>query len=204
MKKSILIIAVMTSMVIYLLPSCYKNKEDILAPLSVSFRSDVVPIMVAGGCGCHNNGQAQRAIQFSKGDTIYYDAILGRAGLFDSWVNGGAHPGLGEINFKPNEASIIKQWISEGAKDDGGGCTVSGAVTFSAKILPLYTSSCKGSTCHGGTTPNLDYAKMVATKSTLVNMMNSSGNSGHPGGRLSLSSCTVKLFNEWFAQGQPQ
>ncbi|MFZ4769356.1 MAG: hypothetical protein ACOYLO_04190 [Ferruginibacter sp.] len=204
MKKRIILTAVMTSMVIYLLSSCYKNKEDILALPAVSFRSDIVPIMVAGGCGCHNNGQAQRAVQFSKADTIYYDAILGRVGLFNTWVNGGTHPGLGEIYFKPNEANIIKQWIKEGAKDDGGGCTVTGAITYTKNILPLYTSSCKGSTCHGGIALTLDYAKMVSTKASLVSMMNSSGNSGHPGGTLSLSSCTVKLFNEWIAQGQPQ
>jgi len=111
---------------------------------------------------------------------------------------------LGEIYFKPNEANIIKQWIKEGAKDDGGGCTVTGAITYTKNILPLYTSSCKGSTCHGGIALTLDYAKMVSTKASLVSMMNSSGNSGHPGGTLSLSSCTVKLFNEWIAQGQPQ
>jgi hypothetical protein len=204
MKKRIMITAVVTSLVIYLLSSCYKNKEDIIALPTVSFRSDIVPIMVAGGCGCHNNGQSQRAIQFSKGDTIYYDAILGRAGLLNTWVNGGVHPGLGEISFKPNESRIIKQWILEGAKDDGGGCTVTGPITYNTRILPLYTSSCKGSTCHGGLALTLDYAKMVSKKPDLVNMMNSSGNSGHPGGTLSLSSCTVKLFNEWFAQGTPQ
>jgi hypothetical protein len=204
MKKSIIIIAVMTSMVIYLLPSCYKNKEDILALPAVSFRSDIVPIVVAGGCGCHNNGQSQRAIQFSKGDTIYYDAILARVGLLNAWVNGGVHPGLGEISFKPNQASMIKQWILEGAKDDGGGCTVTGAVTFNKNILPLYTSTCKGSTCHGGLSLPLDYGKMVSKKSVLMTMMNSAGSTGHPGGTISLSSCTVKLFNEWFAQGTPQ
>lgn len=204
MKKRIILTAALTSMVIYLLSSCYKNKEDILALPAVSFRSDIVPIMVAGGCGCHNNGQSQRAIQFSKRDTIYYDAILGRVGLFNSWVNGGTHPGLGEIYFKPNEAAMIKQWIKEGAKDDGGGCTVTGSVTYTNQILPLYTTSCKGSTCHSGIAAALDYTKMVSSKPALVNMMNSSGNSGHPGGTLSLSSCTVKLFNEWIAQGTKQ
>lgn len=204
MKKKIILTAALTSMVIYLLSSCYKNKEDILALPTVSFRSDIVPIMVAGGCGCHNNGQAQRAIQFSKADTIYYDAILGRVGLFNSWVNGGVHPGLGEINFKPNEEAMIKQWILEGAKDDGGGCTVTGSITYNANILPLYTTSCKGSTCHGGIATTLDYTKMVSTKPVLVNMMNSGGVTGHPGGTLSLSSCTVKLFNEWVAQGTKQ
>ncbi|MBL7702390.1 MAG: hypothetical protein JNM14_09075 [Ferruginibacter sp.] len=204
MKKLIITMAVVTSMLTYLLSSCYKNKEDITALPTTSFRADVVPIMVSGGCGCHNNGIGTRAVQFSHGDTIFYDAILGRVGLLDAWVNGGTHPGAGSIYFTPNQENIIKKWIAEGAKDDGGGCTVTGAVTYTAKVLPLYNTSCKGSTCHGGLALNLDYSKMVAKKDVLTAMMNSSGASGHPGPALSLSSCTVKLINEWIAQGTPQ
>ena len=180
--------AVVTSMLVYLLSSCYKNKEDILALPATSFRADVVPIMVAGGCGCHNNGIGTRAVQFSHADTIFYDAILGRVGLLNAWVNGGIHPGAGSIYFTPNQENIIKKWIAEGAKDDGGGCTVTGAVTYTAKVLPLYNT----------------YNKMVAKKDVLTAMMNSGGASGHPGPTLSLSSCTVKLINEWIAQGTPQ
>ncbi|MEP7110078.1 MAG: hypothetical protein ABI760_18935 [Ferruginibacter sp.] len=204
MKKLIITMAMTISMLAYLLSSCYKNKEDILTLPLVSFRADVVPIIVAGGCGCHNNGSAQRAVQFSHADTIFFDAILARVSLLGSWVNGGTHPGGGEIHFKTNESGIIKKWISEGAKDDGGGCTVEGAITYAAKILPIYTTTCKGSTCHGGLGAALDYAKMVAENSKLTAMMNSGGNSGHPGGALSLSSCTVNIFKEWIAQGQPR
>jgi hypothetical protein len=204
MKKIIITMGVMTSMLVYLLSSCYKNKEDILALPTTSFRADVVPIIVAGGCGCHNNGIGTRAVQFSHADTIFYDAILARVGLLTSWVNGGTHPGGGVIDFTGNQKNIIKKWIDEGAKDDGGGCTVTGAVTYTAKILPLYTTTCKGSTCHGGIAVNLDYSKMVAKKDVLSAMMSSSGASGHPGPVLSLSSCTVKLIQEWIAQGTPQ
>ena len=204
MKKLIIIMAMATSMLVYLLSSCYKNKEDILTPAKTSFRADIVPIMVAGACGCHNNGIGTRAVQFSHIDTIFYDAILGRVGLFNSWVNGGTHPGAGSIDFTPNQRDLIKKWIAEGAQDDGGGCTVTGTITYTAKILPIYTQSCKGSTCHGGIAANLDFSKMVAKKDVLTSMMNSSGASGHPGPVLSLSSCTVKIFNEWIAQGQPQ
>lgn len=196
--------AVMTSMLVYLLSSCYKNKEDILTLPTTSFRGDVVPIITAGACGCHNNGIATRAVQFSHYDTIFYDAILARVGLFDSWVNGGTHPGGGAVDFTQNQKDIIKKWIAEGAKDDGGGCTVTGAITYTAKILPIYNTTCKGSTCHGGIAVTLDYNKMVADKSTLSTMMASGGNSGHPGPVLSLSTCTVKTFQEWIAQGQPQ
>jgi hypothetical protein len=204
MKKGIILTAVMISMLIYVLPSCYKNKEDILTLPKVSFRSDVVPIMVAGGCGCHNNGIGTRAVQFSHADTIFYDAILARTSLFSSWVNGGSHPGGGVIFFKPNENTIIKNWINEGAKDDGGGCTVTGPITYTTNILPIYLTTCKGSTCHGGIAISLDYDKMVADKAILSTMMNSGGATGHPGGMISLSTCTTKTFLEWIAQGQPK
>lgn len=204
MKKIIITMAVTTSMLIYLLSSCYKNKEDIIALPTISFRSDVVPIVVAGGCGCHNNGTSSKAVQFSHADTIFYDVILARTGLLDAWVNGGTHPGGGAVDLTTGQKNIIRTWIQQGAKDDGGGCTVTGSITYTAKILPLYTSTCKGSTCHGGIAVNLDYSKMVAKKDVLTLMMNSSGNSGHPGPVLSLSTCTVNLFKEWIAQGQPQ
>ncbi len=204
MKKGIILTAVLVSMLIYVLPSCYKNKEDILTLPKVSFRGDIVPIMVAGGCGCHNNGVYKNAIQFSHADTIFYDAILSRVGLFNSWVNGGTHPGGGVIDFKPSEASIVKKWIAEGAKDDGGGCTVTGVITHAANILPIYNSACKGATCHGGIALALDYNKLVAEKAALTAIMNSGGIAGHKGGTLSLGTCTVKTFTEWISQGQPK
>lgn len=203
MKKVIILMAMTTSMLTYLLSSCYKNKEDILALPKVSFRADVVPIMVSGGCGCHNNGTT-RAIQFSHADTIFYEGILSRSGLFNDWVNGGIHPGGGEIDFKPNEINIIKSWLADGAKDDGGGCDVTGTITYTAKIAPLYVTSCKGSTCHGGIAITLDYNTMLAEKTVLAAMANSGGVAGHPGGALSLGTCSVNLFKEWIAQGQPE
>lgn len=204
MKKIILTMSVITAMSIYLLSSCYKNKEDILAIPKISFRGDVVPIMVSGGCGCHNNGQAQRAVQFSHADTIYYDAILSRSGLFETWVNGGVHPGEGSIEFTTTQANIIKQWIAEGAKDDGGGCNVTGAITYTNNISAIYNTTCKGSTCHGGIAVALDYNTLVAKKAILTTIMNSGGTTGHTGPSLSLSSCTANTILEWIAQGTPQ
>ncbi len=204
MKKIIISMAVMTSMLAYLLSSCYKNKEDILTLPTTSFRADVVPIVVAGGCGCHNNGIGTRALQFSHADTVFFDAILARAFVLDTMARFDKHPGGGVIYFTPNQKAIITSWVANGAKDDGGGCTVTGAITYSKNILPLYTTTCKGSTCHGGLSLNLDYNKMVAEKVALSTMMNSAGSTGHKGPALSLSSCTTKTFLEWIAQGQPQ
>jgi hypothetical protein len=202
MNSKIKILTLLTGVVLLVI-SCYKNKEDILSLPKVSFRGEVVPIITSGACGCHNNGSI-RQIVFSHGDTIFYDAILARTSLFKAWVNGGTHPGGGNVDFTPTQRLIVKEWIDQGAQDDAGGCTVTGAITYTAKINPIYTTSCKGPNCHGGIAITQTYATMVADKNILSAMMNSGGSSGHPGGALSLSSCTINIFKAWIDQGQPQ
>lgn len=184
---------------------CYNNKSDILELPKVSFRTEIVPIMTSGACGCHNNGVVTRAVQFSYLNNIYYDAILARVGVYDAWVNGtGKHPAEGTVDFTAGEKSLIKRWISEGAKDDFIPPPVTGNVTFTANILPIYNVSCKGSSCHGGAGPSLDYAGFVADKSILTAMVNSGGATGHPGGAVSLTLSTIATFQAWLDQGMPQ
>ncbi len=203
MNNKIKLLAVLGTAIL-IIASCYNNKEDILALPKVSFRGEVVPIVTAGPCGCHNNG-ATRAIQFSHADTVFYDAILARKSKFDSMARyTGYHPGQGVVEFSANEKIIIKNWVAQGGLDDAGGCTVTGAITYTAKIAPIYNTTCKGATCHGGIAVALDYAKLVAKKDVLTTIVNSGGNSGHPGGAMSLSTCTVNIFKEWLNQGQPQ
>ncbi len=209
MKKTIILAAMMTSMVVYLLSSCYKNKEDILEVPRVSFRQEVVPILTAAPCGCHNtSGATIRAVLFSdpKNKVIFYDAILGRKAYLDSMSRlTGKHPGGGGIEFAPNERDIVRKWIAQGDPyDDGAGCTVTGTITYTRDISPIYTSSCKGATCHGGIAVALDYNKLVTEKAALTTIANSGGAQGHKGPVLSLTTCTSNKIKEWIAQGQPQ
>jgi len=204
MKKGLIIAAMASSMMIYLLSSCYKNNEDIQAVPRVSFRQEVVPIVTAGACGCHNNCTTGQ-VRFSCKDTIFYDAISSRANLFGTWVNGGTHPGGGNIDFAPNEKAIIKEWVAQGEPyDDGSGCTVPTVVTYTKDIVPIYNTTCKGGACHGGLGPNLDYNKMVANVDHLTAMMSSGGATGHPGGPISLSKCVTNTFTAWINQGMPK
>lgn len=203
MKKTISI----ALMVIIVLgaASCYKNYYDItdntLASLNnVSFRNDVVPIIISGNCGCHNNGST-RQVAFSHLDTVFYSAILSRAGAFNAMANGGAHPGEGSIYFTPSQAEIIKAWFKQGAKDDGATTVVTGDVSYATNIVPVYKTDCKGGSCHGGTAVALDYTSLKAQEATIKTMMNSSGASGHPGGTLSIAQSTSALFLAWIAQG---
>lgn len=206
MKHRIILAAAMTSMMVYLLSSCYKNKEDILALPKVSFRNEVVPIVTAGPCGCHNTSVTIRAVLFSdqRLNIVYYDAILARKSQLAIMANGGEHPGGGEIKFSESEKNLIKRWIDEGGNDDGAGCTVTGTQTWTRDILPIYNTSCKGATCHGGLAAAIDYNKMVEKKAVLTTILNSGGSQGHPGGAISLTTCTINKFKEWIAQGQPQ
>ena len=204
MKKRLIIAAMAISMLFYLLPSCYKNKEDIQEIPRVSFRQEVIPIVTSGACGCHNNGTTNQ-VRFSFKDTIFYDAVSSRVALFRTWVNGGTHPGGGNIDFGPNEKPIIKKWVDQGEPyDDGSGCTVPTVVTYTKDIVPIYNTTCKGGACHGGLGPNLDYNKMVEKQSTLLTMMNSGGATGHPGGPISLSTCVTNTFIVWINQGMPK
>jgi hypothetical protein len=188
--------------------ACYSNKKDISTTTAnslktISFRDDIVPILTSGACGCHNNGTT-RAIQFSIKDTIYYSVILARSGVYNDMINGKEHPAEGGIYFTPSQAAIIKTWIQQGAKDNYVPPPVTGPVNYSVNIVPIYKTVCKGSACHGGLGPNLDYAKMVSTKDQLSVMMSSGGATGHKGGSLSLDATTTQTFLAWIAQGLPQ
>jgi hypothetical protein len=207
MKLRILTIASFAILVVMVgsFTSCYKDKADISTLPVVSFRSEVVPILTSAGCGCHNNGVANTAVQFSHLDTVFYSAILARVATFkDMVLDSTKHPGDGGVSFSLTQKVILQNWIAEGAKDDGGGCVVSGTVTYNNNIVPIYTSTCKSSTCHGTVSPVLTLALMQTDKGVLTSMMNSGGAIGHPGPVLSLNSCTTKTFLAWIAQGQPQ
>lgn len=207
MKKLILYTGVLGG--ILFLTSCYNNKKDIsIATASgletVSFRDDIVPITISGACGCHNNAQSQNAVQFSHLDTIFYSVIQARSGVFNTMANGGAHPGEGGIFFSPAQAALIKTWVAQGAKDNYIPPAITGPVTYTINIVPIYKTVCKGSACHGGLGPTLDYTKMLGDKDILSKMMASSGASSHPGGTLSLDATTTSTFLAWIAQGLPQ
>ena len=187
------------------LVSCYKDKADVESLPVASFRSEVVPIITSGACGCHNNGVGNTAVQFSHLDTVFYPAILARVATFnDMLTDSTKHPGYGGVHFTPTQKLVIQRWIAQGAKDDGGGCIVSGTINYASNILPIYTSTCKSSTCHGTVSVALTYSKMVEDKAIITAMMKSGGATGHLGPVLSLNSCTTQTILAWIAQGQPQ
>lgn len=202
MKKAIVFILITAG--IFGVSSCYKNYYDVSdAALSaintISFRNDVVPIVIAGGCGCHANGTTRQVLFMNK-DTIFYSTIQSRASQLNAMAKGGAHPGEGSVFFTPSQAKIITKWVEQGAKDDYVPPPITGSITYAQHIVPLYKTDCKSSACHGGIAKTLDYTYMVNNQPALTDMMNSGGTK-HPGGPLSLAPATSSTFLAWIAQG---
>jgi len=119
-------------------------------------------------------------------------------------ANGGSHPGEGGIFFTPSQSAIIKAWVAQGAKDNYVPPAITGSIGYTVNIVPIYKTVCKGSACHGGLGPTLDYAKMVTDKDMISSMMASSGANGHKGGTISLDGTTTATFLAWISQGMPQ
>ena len=205
MKIKLLTIVAIATVIIISFTGCYKNKGDIETLPTVSFRTEIVPIVTSGACGCHNNGVVSNAVQFSHLDTIFYPSILARVGVFKEMVaDATKHPGTGGVKLSDAQKNVMQTWFAQGAKDDGGGCVISGTITYNANFLPIYNSTCKSATCHGGVGPILTYNILQNDKDKLMAMMKSGGASGHPGPVLSLNSCTTNTILTWIAQGQPQ
>jgi len=190
------------------------SEETVNALNAVSFRSDVVPIMISGACGCHvninANGTNPKQISFAKGDTIYYGAIQSRAAILNKMARytinpsdpqGGLHPGEGSVFFTISQAQIVKKWVEQGAVDDYTPPPITGEATYSKNIVPIVKTDCNGSACHAGIAKALDYTLLKNSESTLRKIMSSAGKSGHPGPVLSLNATCTSSFIAWMDQG---
>jgi hypothetical protein len=180
--------------------ACYKNRYDITTEFTtISLTTDVAPILTSGGCGCHNNGTT-RQFAFSIKDTIYYETMVAKALMLEKMANGEKHPAEGSVFFTPSQASIVKRWVEQGAKNDHVPAAIAGPVSYQKHIVPVYKQSCTGGQCHGGLAPTLDYTMMKNNESKLRTMMNSLGKEGHtPVINIPQSSATV--FIAWMNGG---
>lgn len=206
MKKKIFFGVLIISATVYL-TSCYNNKKDISSLPTVSFVNEVVPILTSGACGCHNNGQGTQIVQFSNlyklnhgADTINYDVIYGKIAVLKKWVDSnGSHPGMGGVTLTPEQETVIRNWIAEGAPDDRSTGSVSGTITYATNIAPIVSSVCSGSTCHGGIGPTLSYTALSSTYNSTLQGFLSSNWSGHGGGQQSAN--VTSTLKAWIAQG---
>lgn len=183
---------------------CYKNRYDIAETTrtsieTVSLRKDVAPIVTSGGCGCHNNGTIRQFL-FSRNDTIFYETIIAKAPMLYKMAKGEPHPAEGSVFFTPSQASIVRKWVEQGAKDDYVAPPVTGPITYAINIVPAYKASCTGGTCHGGAAMVLDYTILKANEAKLRTMMTSGGRSGH-NPVLNISSTTATTFIAWMDGG---
>lgn len=185
---------------IFLANACYKNRDDVSYDfIAISLTSDVAPILTSGGCGCHNNGTT-RQFAFSKGDTVYYETMVSKAPMLLKMAKGESHPAEGTIFFTPSQASLVRRWVEQGAKNDYTPPAISGPVSYSKHIVPVYKQSCTGGQCHGGLAPVLDYTILKNSEAKLRTMMGSLGKQGH-NPVVNISQTTAAMFIAWMDGG---
>jgi hypothetical protein len=202
MKKLLLI--VLLGIWILAINACYKNRYDITeftreSIETVSLTKDVAPILTSGGCGCHNNG-TNRQFWFSHNDTIYYETMVAKALMLDKMAKGEPHPAEGSVFFTPSQASIVRKWVEQGAKNDAAPPSVSGPISYQQHIVPLYKQNCSGGQCHGGLGPVLDYTTMKSQEAKMRAIMNSLGKQGHTP-VINVSQTTATTFIAWMDGG---
>ena len=180
--------------------ACYKNRDDVSFDfIAISLTSDVAPILTSGGCGCHNNGTT-RQFAFSKGDTVYYETMVAKAPMLLKMANGDPHPAEGSIFFTPSQASIVRRWVEQGAKNDYTPPAISGPVSYQKHIVPVYKQGCTGGQCHGGLGPVLDYTSFKNNESRIRTIMGSLGTQGHRP-VINVSQATAAMFIAWMDGG---
>jgi hypothetical protein len=201
--KKILAITIITGLVLAH-SACYNNRYDVSEFIAesiqtVSLTKDVAPILISGGCGCHNNGTT-RQFWFSHRDTIFYETMVAKSIMLDKMAKGEPHPAEGTVFFTPAQSAIIKKWVEQGAKNDNVPPPISGPVSYAKDIVPLVKISCNGGQCHGGLAPVLDYTVLKNNEAKLRTMMNSLGQQGHSP-VIVISQTTATTFLAWMDGG---
>lgn len=205
MKKILSVLAVFT-LVMISVTSCYNNKYDILEIPKVSFVNEVVPIMTAGPCGCHNLEGATNITQFSNGHgEIHYSTIYARGDEMRKWAQDSIpHPGGGTVYLSPRDKQVLILWAKQKYPNDYVPEEVSGLVTYSSNMVKMVTSTCAGGACHSSARFPLTYDLLKNKVSNLQTMANSGGSAGHPGGAIPLPPNDAKTILAWITQGTKQ
>ncbi|HSK13891.1 MAG TPA: hypothetical protein VK907_11805 [Phnomibacter sp.] len=201
--KKIILLSLLSGLIIAF-TACYKNRYDVTeftrdSIETVSLTKDVAPILISGGCGCHNNGTT-RQFWFSNRDTIYYETMVAKAPMLDRMAKGENHPAEGSVFFTPSQASIVRTWVAQGAKNDAAPPAITGPIGYQQHIVPLYKQNCTGGQCHGGLGPVLDYTSLKNNESKMRSIMNSLGRSGHTP-VINISQATATVFIAWMDGG---
>jgi hypothetical protein len=180
--------------------ACYKNRDDVSYDfIAISLTNDVAPILTSGGCGCHNNGTTRQFL-FSNKDTVFYETMVAKAPMLLKMAEGEKHPAEGSVFFTPSQASLVKRWVDQGAKNDHAPSAITGPVSYQKHIVPVVRISCSGGQCHGGLAPVLDYTTLKNNESKLRTMMGSLGQQGH-NPVINISQTTAAIFIAWMDGG---
>lgn len=235
MKKTLILIFAFTSMLPVIITSC--RHEPVGSPLlspangggvvtggtqscsadTVYFQNKVLPLLISScaKAGCHDAISQQEGVELTS-----YEKII-TTGEVNPGSPGGSKmyrminetdpdkvmPRPPSSPLTAAEKEIIYKWILQGAKNNACNDCDTATITYSAAVVPIINTNCKG--CHN---PNflssgLDLTSYTNVKTIALNgkLMGSvdrlPGFPAMPKGGAKLSDCKITQIRKWIAAG---
>ncbi|GAB4382373.1 MAG: hypothetical protein Kow0075_14220 [Salibacteraceae bacterium] len=196
------------------------TNSDVCSDDTTYFRNDVMPIITSNCAysGCHGDGSAEDGVDLSSYEKIILtgEVVPGNPGgseiyeVITETDPDKRMPPPPNAPLTSEQIQTIRDWIAQGALNNG--CTECDTtdVTFSSNIQPFIEQYCRG--CHSGNSPSggvslTTYAeiKSVADMGALLGTIDhQDGYVPMPYNQPKLDQCKIDMVRIWIEMGAPE
>jgi hypothetical protein len=196
-------------------------EHDICDENVVYFDNEILPLLISNCAmsGCHDATTAEDDIILNSYTNIMRSDVIasgnpGESELYKKIIETDRDdimPPFPADPLSPAQVATIRTWIAQGAQNNkcnNPGCDTIN-VTYTASVLPLVTTKCRG--CHSGTNPSggLDLTthqklQAIALDGRLMgSITHTSGYVAMPQGGSKLSDCEIDMVRIWINDSAP-
>lgn len=199
------------------------NEEVTTGPdgevVGICFETEILPLLVSrcGSPGCHNSIDREEGIDLTSYETIRKEVKPGNpsdSDIIEYMYETGedAMPPSPAEPMKKEQIKLVKDWISEGAKNttncvSTGPCEVNTPVSFKNDVLPIIDNFCFG--CHNSADPQGGYSysnynetlKSVNNGTLLGSISFDNGYIAMPYNSSMMPTCNIDLIRIWIEEG---
>lgn len=181
----------------------------------VCFQNDVLPIMInnCANSGCHNTQSRVHGLDYTTYSGILKSVKSGNASSSKliKVIQSGEMPPRGRPAVASADLSILRAWISEGAKNTQDcsslDCASIGNVSFGTTIFPIVKRQCSG--CHTARSAGGGYSfdtyseimRSVNNRSFVGSIKHQSGFVPMPYNAGKITDCEISYIDTWIAEG---
>lgn len=195
--------------------------EDVCDENVVYFENEVLPLLISNCAmsGCHDAATAEEGIILTSYTNIMRSDVIKSGNPGDSELykkitetdQDDIMPPFPADPLSAAQIATIRTWIAQGAQNNkcnNPACDTTN-VTYTASILPLMTTKCKG--CHSGANPSggLDFTSHQVLQAVALNgrlmgsITHANGYVAMPQGGNKLSDCEIDMVRIWINESAP-